>query len=273
MFSWYRYRELDGIVINTFLELEPFALDSLSKTLTPPVYAVGPVLDLEGPIRWHPSQSHQEAIMQWLDRQPPSTVVFLCFGSMGSVSVPQVREIASGLEQSRQPFLWSLREPPKNKMGLPTDYSSFIEVLPEGFLERTAEVGLVCGWVSQVTVLGHPAVRGFVSHCGWNSILESLWHGVPIATWPIYAEQQMNAFEMVRELGLAVEIRLDYREGSSLVRAEEVATGLRALMDGGCEARRKVKVMSQMSRATVEENGSSYEALGRLIENIMADCE
>lgn len=32
----------------------------------------------------------------------------------------------------------------------------------------------------------------------------------------------MNAFEMVKELGLAVEIRVDYREGSKIVMAEEV---------------------------------------------------
>ena len=80
----------------------------------------------------------------------------------------------------------------------------------------------MCGWVSQVSILAHKAIGGFISHCGWNSILESLWHGIPIATWPIYSEQQMNAFEMVKELGLAIEIRLDYREGSDLVLAKEV---------------------------------------------------
>lgn len=62
-----------------------------------------------------------------------------------------------------------------------------------------------------MTVLAHKAIGGLVSHCGWNSIMESLWYGVPIATWPIYAEQQMNAFEMVKELELAVEITLDIK--------------------------------------------------------------
>lgn len=63
-------------------------------------------------------------------------------------------------------------------------------------------------------VLAHKATGGFVSHCGWNSILESMWHGVPIVTWPISAEEQLNAFRMVRELGLAEELRLDYRKGN-----------------------------------------------------------
>ncbi|OWM66907.1 hypothetical protein CDL15_Pgr018396 [Punica granatum] len=100
-----------------------------------------------------------------------------------------------------------------------------------------------------------------------NSILESLWHRVPFATWPVYAEQQMNAFEMVRGLRLAVEIRLDYREGSDLVRAEEVERGVRALMEGDGDVRRKVKEMSEMSQTTPD--GS----LGRLIEHVMSSME
>ncbi|KAI6670981.1 hypothetical protein NL676_005866 [Syzygium grande] len=77
----------------------------------------------------------------------------------------------------------------------------------------------------QAEVLGHAAIGGFVSHCGWNSILESLWHGVLIVTWPIYAEQQLNAFMMLKELGLAEELRLDHKGhgvGGNLVQAEEI---------------------------------------------------
>ncbi|KAJ8758735.1 hypothetical protein K2173_000456 [Erythroxylum novogranatense] len=268
-----RYKETRGLVVNTFKEIEQHAVNSISASNLPPVYTIGPVLDLAGPVQWHPDKAQQGGVMKWLDDQPSSSVVFLCFGSMGSLSSSQLKEIAVGLEQTRIRFLWSIREPPKGKLDLPGEYANLEEILPEGFMERTATLGLVCGWVPQVTILGHQAIGGFVSHCGWNSILESLWYGVPIATWPVYAEQQMNAFQLVKELGLAVELRLDYREGSDLVVAEELERALRRLMDGGGDhLRRKVKEMSDMSRKAVMENGSSYVSLGSLIHKLIAEA-
>ena len=273
-YSWYlhharRYMETKGIVVNTFQELEPYALDSLSNMSgAPKVFPIGPVIDLNGPSQWHPEKAQYENIIKWLDNQPASSVVFLCFGSMRSLSGPQVREIAVGLEQAGCRFLWTLREPPKAKLGIPSDYVNLEEALPNGFLQRTCGMGLVCGWAPQVTILAHQAIGGFVSHCGWNSILESLWHGVPIATWPIFAEQQMNAFEMVEELGLAVKIRLDYREGSSLVLAEEVEKGIKNLMKVDNEVRTKVKGTREKSRMTLIENGSSHESLRALVKEL-----
>lgn len=140
----------------------------------PPVYPVGPVLNM-GPNL----DSHKGAIevLRWLDDQPRSSVVFLCFGSQGSLGEDQIHELAVGLERSGQRFLWSLRSP---KARFPSEYESYGDVLPEGFLDRTGGLGKVVGWTPQLEVPSHPAVRGFVSHCGWNSVLESLWsrHGL-----------------------------------------------------------------------------------------------
>nr|ADV71363.1 glycosyltransferase GT03H24 [Pueraria montana var. lobata] len=264
-----RYKETKGIVVNTLQELEPHALQSLyNDSELPRVYPIGPVVDLAGSAQWDPNPAQCKRIMEWLDQQPASSVVFLCFGSMGSLKANQVEEIAIGLERAGIRFLWALREPPKAKLEDPRDYANEVNVLPDGFLERMAEMGLVCGWVPQAKVLAHDAVGGFVSHCGWNSILESLWHGVPVATWPLYAEQQMNAFQMVRELGLAVEIRVDYRVGGDLVLAEEVENGVRSLMKGCDEIRRKVKEMSDKCRDASIENGSSYNNLMSLIQEL-----
>ncbi|PON36932.1 UDP-glucuronosyl/UDP-glucosyltransferase [Parasponia andersonii] len=274
--SWYlqharKYAQMKGIVVNTLQELEAFALGSLSRGATPTTYSVGTILNLNGSAQWHPDRAQHESVIRWLDDQPTSSVVFLCFGSLGSLRGPQVREIAIGLERAGFRFLWSLREPPKANLGPPTEFSSFDEVLPIGFLERTARMGLVCGWVAQATILAHQAIAGFVSHCGWNSILESLWWGVPIATWPIYAEQHMNAFEMVKELGLSVEIRLDYWDGIDLVPAEEVERGINRLMEGDDMLRAKVKGMREKCRMALMENGTSYQSMSALVEELIAN--
>ncbi|KAL7259383.1 hypothetical protein ACSBR1_005308 [Camellia fascicularis] len=184
----------------------------LVSPASPPVYAVGQLLDLSGDARLG---SDQDKILKWLDEQAPSSssVVFLCFGSIGCFDPPRLAEITAALEKSGHRFLWSIRRsPPKGEFGLPTDCGGDYDGLsPEGFLKRTENRGMMCGWAPQTVVPGHAAVGGFVSHCGWNSILESLWFGVPMVSWPMYAEQQINAFEMVVELDLAVELRLDYK--------------------------------------------------------------
>ncbi|XP_062076680.1 UDP-glycosyltransferase 71A15-like [Humulus lupulus] len=265
-------RKTKGFLVNTFVELESAMIDSLTKdNLIPPIYPVGPIINPNS------NQGQKETnIVTWLDSQPPSSVVFLCFGSRGSFSGEQVKEIAMGLERSGVRFLWSLRkQPQKGQSTKPEDYADFNEVLPEGFLDRTAEIGKVIGWAPQVTVLAHSSVGGFVSHCGWNSILESLWYGVPMATWPLYAEQQINAFKLVKEFRLAVEIKLDYRRGFNIsgdvviVKAEEIEVGIRKVMEPNNDIRKRVKEMSEKSRKTLMEGGSSYSSLCRFINDVI----
>ncbi|KAJ0937928.1 putative flavonol 3-O-glucosyltransferase [Helianthus annuus] len=273
-----RMREVKAIIVNSFLEVETHAIESLSADNTiPPVYPVGPILNLEGGTGGGGKPLDDDTI-KWLDNQPPSSVIFLCFGSMGNFDEVQVKEIARALEQSGVRFVWSLRKPPPDKTSHVTiEYEDFRVVLPEGFLERTVGIGKVIGWAPQVAVLGHRAVGGFMSHCGWNSLLESLWFGVPVATWPMYAEQQINAFEMVVELGLSVEIKLDYKRDSFIpmaesvvVPAEEIESGIRRLMEDDL-VRAKVKKMSEKSRSTVLEGGSSYAYFGSLIQDMITN--
>ncbi|KAL4362812.1 hypothetical protein GQ457_04G012780 [Hibiscus cannabinus] len=260
-------REAKGIMVNTFWELEPHALSSLSEGKAPPVYPVGPLLNLESTGEVH--------IMEWLDEQAPSSVVFLCFGSGGSFNGEQVKEIACALEQSAHRFLWSLRQPPdpsQGPMASPRDYDDVSEVLPKGFLERTAGMGKIIGWAPQVAILGHPAIGGFVTHCGWNSTLESIWFGVPMAAWPLYAEQQLNAWEVVRELGLGVEIKMDYRkeeEVQGIVEAEKIEKGIRGVMEADSDVRRRVKEMKDKSRKALKEGRSSHSMLRGFIANVM----
>ncbi|KAG2246953.1 hypothetical protein Bca52824_086581 [Brassica carinata] len=163
-----RFRETKGFLVNTFAELEPQAMSFLSNgdNNLPTVYAVGPVLSVK------------TTILRWLDDQPDRSVVFLCFGSMGGFSEDQAKEIAIALERSSHRFIWCLRR--ATPMGPPEEFTNLEEILPEGFLDRTSEIGKIIGWAPQRAVLASPAIGGFVSHCGWNSILESLWFGFPL---------------------------------------------------------------------------------------------
>ncbi|KAH7549912.1 hypothetical protein JRO89_XS13G0104400 [Xanthoceras sorbifolium] len=256
-----RLKDVKGIIVNTFSELEQHAFNSFSCGSNPPVYTVGPLLHLQvGSNNPDLEESQCQKIQKWLDDQPESSVLFLCFGMGGSFGPAQVKEIASGLEQSEYRFLWSLR------VGHHQSTSDHDDVLPEGFMERTRGRGMVCGWAPQVEILAHKAIGGFVSHCGWNSILESLWFGVPIATWPLYAEQQFNAFRLVKELGLSVELRLDSKmDGDLVVTADEIAGAVRCVMDGDSEIRKKVKELAEIGKKSVLEGGSSFDSIRQFI--------
>ncbi|KAF3646189.1 UDP-glucose flavonoid 3-O-glucosyltransferase 6 [Capsicum annuum] len=207
------FRKTKGIIVNTFFELESHALKSLSDDeKIPLIYPVGPILNLAGGN--DDREIDYDAIMKWLDEQPNSSVVFLCFGSIGYFEEDQVKEITNAIESSCYQFLWSLRKPPpKDKLQFPREFENPKEVLPDGFLQRTKERGKVIGWAPYVAILSHLTVGGLTSHCGWNSILGSVHNGVSMATWPLHVEQQSNAFQMVKALEMAVDIKIDYRKG------------------------------------------------------------
>ena len=47
-------------------------------------------------------------------------------------------------------------------------------------------------WFPQRDLLGHPAVKAFVTHGGFNSILESTRSGVPLVVIPLLGDQLGN---------------------------------------------------------------------------------
>ncbi|KAK1679540.1 hypothetical protein QYE76_040388 [Lolium multiflorum] len=269
-----RYMEARGIIVNTTVELEASVLAAIADGRCVPGRPA-PALHAIGPVIWFEQKDDdqlQHECVQWLDAQPPASVVLLCFGSMGSHDAAQVREIAAGLQRSGHRFLWVLRGPPVAGTRHPTD-ANLDELLPEGFLEATAGRGLVWPtWAPQREILSHAAVGGFVTHCGWNSVLESLWFGVPMVPWPLYGEQHLNAFELVAGVGVAVALEMDRKKGF-FVEAAELERAVRDLMDGGSEegrkARAKVSETSAEFRRAVGDGGSSCTALQRLVAEIL----
>ncbi|ONI21747.1 hypothetical protein PRUPE_2G085800 [Prunus persica] len=154
-------------------------------------------------------------IMKWLNKRERASVVYVCFGSEYFLTKEEIEEIAHGLELSKVSFIWVIRFPNEEK-GRRVE-----EVLPEGFLERVGEKGIIVeGWAK---ILKHSSVGGFVSHCGWSSVLESVKFGVPIIAMPMHLDQPINS-RLVEEEGVGVEVKRT-TEGS--LQREEVAKVIR----------------------------------------------
>ena len=263
-----RLAEASGIIVNTAAELEPAVLAAINEGQctggrpSPPVYPIGPVIPLAD------ATSGDDECIRWLDVQPRASVVFLCFGSLGFLNAEQVREAAAGLERSGQRFLWVLRSSSPAAATATATVHPLAELLPQGFLDRTKDRGLVwTSWAPQREVLAHHAVAGFVTHCGWTSVIEALWSGVPMAPWPLYAEQHLNAFELVASMGVAVRMDVD-RKRNNFVDAGEVARAVRCLVSGGGgeeeegrRARERASEMRDACRSAVAQGGSSFASL------------
>ncbi|KAI3757681.1 hypothetical protein L6452_05224 [Arctium lappa] len=255
-----------GIIVNTFDSLEPKAIKAITDGLcvpdqpTPPVYTIGPLI-AAGSL--YDDGLHE--CLKWLDLQPSQSVVYLCFGSLGLFSSEQLKEIANGLEMSGQRFLWVVRTPPsdnKSDRFLPPPEPDLDLLLPEGFLDRTRDRGMVVKkWAPQVAVLNKESVGGFVTHCGWNSVLEAVSAGVPMVAWPLYAEQRFNKVVLVEEMKVAVPMK---ESDGGMVSAMEVAKRVREVMeDEG--VREVVKARKEEAAMAMSDGGSSGVALTKFL--------
>ncbi|CAK7338707.1 unnamed protein product [Dovyalis caffra] len=271
-----RFPEYAGVLVNTFESLEARAVKTISEGVcvpdnrTPPIYCIGPLIATEGRKDDTDHCNGKLECLTWLDSQPSESVVFLCFGSLGLFSKEQLREIALGLERSGQRFLWVVRNPPSDEKTVALSAQpdpDLDSLLPEGFLDRTEERGLVVkSWAPQVAVLNHPSVGGFVSHCGWNSVLEAVCAGVPLVAWPLYAEQRLNRVLLVEEMKLALPMN---ESDGGFVSAAEVEKRVRWLMEAeeGKLIRERTVAMKNAAKAALSEGGSSRVALSELVES------
>ncbi|GAV76326.1 UDPGT domain-containing protein [Cephalotus follicularis] len=260
-----------AIMVNTFEPLEQRTVKAITDGLcvpggpTPPVYCIGPLIAEE-----RGDTNGSDAVLDcltWLKIQPSKSVVFLCFGSLGLFSKEQLHEIAIGLERSGQSFVWVVRNPPLQNQSLATTAPpdpDLASLLPDGFLESTKDRGFVVkSWAPQVTVLSHDSIGGFVTHCGWNSVLEALSEGVPMVAWPIYAEQRYNRWLLVEEMKIALPMN---ESENGFVSSTEVKKRVRELMDSvdGNLVRERTK---NAAKTALSASGSSHIALAKIIES------
>jgi hydroquinone glucosyltransferase len=241
------FLEANTILVNTFDTVEPEVVTMLRqpKTRRPQVYPVGPLIFK---VDNNDAKPPRVACLEWLDMKQARSDIFVSFGSSGALPTEQIRELALGLELSEQRFLrvvWS----PSNDGSLSANYHDSeskkdpFTYLPEGFLERTKDMGLVVpSWASQIEVLAHVATGGFLTHCGWNSTLESLVHGLPMVAWPLFVEQGLNAVMLSEGVGAAIRL-------PKMKEKETIAVAVRELMVGemkGAVMRAKVAEVRRM---------------------------
>jgi hypothetical protein len=211
-------------------EIEPagagvFAL--LTDLCQKPAIPAGILLqpDFDGPTSNDGSGSGaRPEVLQWLDKQPSKSVIYIALGSETPLTAENLHELAWGLELAGVRFLWAFRKP----TGISAPGTDVGELLPAGFEARTRGHGLVwTGWVPQVRVLAHGAVGAFLTHCGWGSTIEGLAFGHPLVMLPFVVDQGLIARTMA-ERGVGVEVARDDGDGS--FGRDGVAAALRRVM-------------------------------------------
>ncbi|XVF55565.1 hypothetical protein PTKIN_Ptkin06aG0046100 [Pterospermum kingtungense] len=268
----------DGIVVNTFEELETEYVKEYKRVKGDNVWCIGPLsacnkLDLDQAERGQKGlkDDHlRHCLKPWLDSKKPGSVIYACLGSISGLTTWQLVELGLGLEASNQAFIWVIRGG-KRSEGLEK------WIAEEKFEERVKDRGLIIrGWAPQLWILSHPAIGGFLTHCGWNSTLEGICAGVPIIACPLFAEQFFNEKLVVDVLGIgssvgveaAVTWGLEERFGL-LMKREQVKRAIDNVMDKsniGEERRRRAKELGVIANRAVEVGGSSYHNMEMLIE-------
>uniref|UniRef100_A0ACD5TEP0 Uncharacterized protein n=1 Tax=Avena sativa TaxID=4498 RepID=A0ACD5TEP0_AVESA len=266
-----RIPEARGVLVNTYEWLEARAVSALREGVcvpdrpTPPVHCIGPLI-----VKGAAAEGERHSCLSWLDAQPERSVVFICFGSLGAVSAAQLKAIAHGLEKSGHRFLWVVRSPPIDpaKFFLPRPEPDLHALLPEGFTERTRGRGIVLKmWAPQVEVLRHAATGAFMTHCGWNSVLEAASAGVPMLCWPQYAEQRLNKVFVVDEMKAGVVVE-GYDE--ELVTAEEVEKKVRLVLESeeGEKLRERLALAKLKAAEALADSGPSQAAFDEFLKDL-----
>nr|AYR16613.1 UDP-glucosyltransferase UGT83N1 [Polygala tenuifolia] len=232
---------------NTSSELEPAAL-----TLLPNLVPIGPLMTpYKKASRQHLSEEGLSCL-NWLDQQPARSVIYVAFGSLTFVEYKQFQELALGLELTRKPYLWVV---PSSVI----TSTKFSNIYPDGFNNSLRKI---VGWAPQQMVLSHPTIACFVTHCGWNSIVEGLCNGVPLLCWPFVAEQfyAKTYVSDVWKIGLAFESC-----ENGIVSGGEIKNKLEQLVSNE-DMRERCSKLGEMTMKSIQGDGQSSNNISKFIQ-------
>ncbi|XP_071719833.1 UDP-glycosyltransferase 76H1-like [Rutidosis leptorrhynchoides] len=244
-----------AFIWNTIEFLEQSVLTQIRDNYKVPIFAVGPLHKIIPT----PSTSLLEAdtsCISWLDKQEPKSVIYVSLGSLLNTDEKVSTEMAWGLANSNQPFIWVIR--PGSVNGF-----KWFEFLPESLVTDMKKRGLIVKWAPQKEILAHNSVGGFWSHCGWNSTLESVSEGVPMLCQPWDVDQLLNARYLSYVWKIGVEIVVERREIEGAIR--------RVLVDNeGDEMRQRAIKIQEKVKGAISNGGCTHSSLNDLVDFIMS---
>ncbi|XVF46187.1 hypothetical protein PTKIN_Ptkin03bG0007100 [Pterospermum kingtungense] len=251
-------RKANYLLFPSIYELESQAIDALKSELSLSIYTIGPAIPYLKPgdkSSSSPDHVESEWLQQWLDRQPSNSVLYVSLGSFLSVSSVQMEEITAGLKDSGVRFILVARE----------EASRLKDVC--------GDQGLAVPWCDQMKVLSHHSIGGFWSHCGWNSVREGIFGGIPFLTLPIFADQNLNSKLIVEDwkIGWRVKDRQQFTAKSSVGRGQ-ISSLVQKFMDSGSDEvkqmRGRAKKLQQKCLQAIGSHGSSATNINSFIQNI-----
>ncbi|XP_077249198.1 zeatin O-glucosyltransferase-like [Tasmannia lanceolata] len=259
-------RAVEGEFLD-LLNQPPFLRDGRMRPL-----AVGPLHPIILPGQDGSTSGPRHECLEWLDKQPFKSVLYVSFGSNSSLSEKEILELALGLKHSKQRFVWVLREADRGDIFAEdkSEKKSEKYQLPESYEEGLERVGMVVrDWAPQLDILAHRSTGGFLSHCGWNSCIESMSMGVPIAAWPMHSDQPWNAMLVTEVLKIGVPV-MDWARREEMVLSAAVEAAVRRLMvtEEGKDMRSRAEEMGEAIRKAWLEDGSSRTELDYFIAHI-----
>ncbi|KAL1188574.1 UDP-glycosyltransferase 76C4 [Cardamine amara subsp. amara] len=245
-----------GLIFMSCEELDQDSLTQAREYFNVPIFMMGPS-HIQFPASSSSLLSPDESSISWLDKQEDKSVIYVSFGSISTVSKSELMEIAWGLSNTDQPFLWVVRGC-SDVQG-----KEWTEAIPEELMERLKEKGKIVKWAPQQEVLKHRAIGGFLTHNGWNSTVESICEGVPMICLPFRWDQLLNA-RFVTEVWM-VGIHLEGKIERNVI---EKAIRRLLLETEGEATRERMELLKEKVGSSVKQNGSAYRSVESLIDYI-----
>lgn len=247
------------LLLPSIYELEPQVIDALKSKLTIPIYTIGPNIpyfNLGHNLNSLNATNNgaAQSYIDWLNLQPNGSVLYISYGSYLSVSRTQMDDIAAALHDSGVRFLWVTRDETHR------------------LKHMCGKMGFVVPWCDQLTVLSHPSIGGYWTHCGWNSVIEGVFSGVPFLTFPLAMDQPLISKIIVEDWKIGWRVKKDDKL-DTLVTKEEIVLLIRKFMDLdfdlGRDLRKGAKEFQLLCQLAIKEGGSSATNLKAFLKNIV----